>query len=273
MEILRIYALESEVMSRFELGGFTYEYPKCLESDLPMIQELDFRGKPYKIHVQNRTPQDPSWFSFYDEATVRDRDFTIGPGDVFIDVGSAYGSYLLPALASGATCAIAFNPNAEENLGLGRNVELNGWVGRVIVYHTGLYSSEGALEDLGQDFKPGSEVPPKYFKVRPLDEFLHRNFVLSPSFEKIWIKLDVEGAEVEVLKGATRFLTQYRDKIHLLIENHVFKISDIDVQVREFLTGMDFVHMRTTKYHGVSHSLYIPQAEYLKDRHQAWDGE
>lgn len=219
------------------------------------VATLDFRGNKFKVHVQQRVDQDASWFSFYDEAVVRDRDWTVQKGDYIIDVGSAYGSYALTAMASGACRLLCFNPNEGENEALRSNLSLNGW--SADIRSDGLYSKSGWIDDVSQIFTPyhvdGS------FKVVSLDSLALSEFDEAP---RIFLKLDVEGAEVEVLKGAEAFLKRNIDKLHILVENHEFKAPGISLQVREYLTLLDFTHVRTEPHHGVSHSLYVGRNSY-----------
>jgi hypothetical protein len=71
------------------------------------------------------------------------------------------------------------------------------------------------------------------------------------------MKLDVEGAEVHVLKGAEHLIRTLRPV--LLIENHIFKASDLEAEVRNLLTKeMGYVEVSTSPYHSVSHSLFNP---------------
>lgn len=240
--------------------------------NLAPVTELDFRGNKYKIHALQRTPQDPSWFSFYDEAIVRDRDWTIQKGDFIIDIGSGYGSYSLPAMASGAAQCFCINPNDDENNWLKKNFELNGWGSNLLICDHGLYSKSGWLDDLSQKFVEGmtDHVHPGGFQVESLDSFDHMKDWWE-SAPRIFMKLDVEGAELEVLHGAKNFLEANRDKLHILVENHVFKFPDIAEKVREYLTLLDFTHVRTEPYHGVSHSVYIGRSAYCQALYAKWD--
>ena len=75
-----------------------------------------------------------------------------------------------------------------------------------------------------------------------------------------WMKLDVEGAEVEVLKGAKDLISKFCPKIQ--VENHVFKRASLYEEVRELLIGGNlgarYEEISTVQYHSVSHSLYFP---------------
>jgi hypothetical protein len=74
---------------------------------------------------------------------------------------------------------------------------------------------------------------------------------------KVWMKLDVEGAEVHVLQGAKETIKRYRPK--LLIENHLFVKRTLEQDVRDLLLSWDYREVATHPYHSVSHSFYEPK--------------
>lgn len=216
---------------------------------------LTFRGHEFKIACLNRMEQDPSWFSFDDESSVRDRDWDIKPGDVVFDIGSAYGSYALTALACGAERAWCFNPNGEENEALLASARENGWESRCTIYQGGLWSERGFLRDTDQDFvlERVYELIPdnSHFFVRSLDG------LFDSQVDRLdWMKLDVEGAEVEVLKGAEQTIRRFKPRI--LVEEHLFKDGSLHERVSNLLESYGYRCVRSSPYHAVAHSLYEP---------------
>jgi FkbM family methyltransferase len=152
----------------------------------------------------------------------------------------------------GAARIICFNPNAEENGYLRKSLALNGWQDRCEIIEKGLYSKTGWLNDMSQAFSE-NEVPGS-FAVWAFDDLE----LSVPSGVPLWVKLDVEGAEVEVLKGMTKFIGGFRPV--LLIENHQFKDASIQTRVEVELARHGYTAVSHHPYHGVSHSLYRPGA-------------
>lgn len=215
------------------------------------IKELEFRGNKFKICYYDDTPQEPSWFSFDDESGVRDRDWDIKPGDVVFDIGSAYGSYALTALASGAKEAVCWNPNNDENTVLHASANENGWDSdRLFIFDSGLWSSHSFLRDT--DLKEFDGPYPGAFEVRALDDYLERDFAELPHLD--WIKMDVEGAEVEVLKGAEQTIRRFKPRI--LVELHLFKDGTLSTQVTELLASYGYRKVSEHPYHAVAHAVY-----------------
>lgn len=217
------------------------------------VREYSFRGVAFKIACLHRYAQDASWFSHEDESIVRDRDWHIGPGDVVIDIGSAFGSYSLTALASGASHVVCFNPNQEENGFVRESLRLNGWEDRATIYSTGLYSKSGWLRDTDQTF---SEIAQEgFFEVKALDDVgisFPGDLTGTP-----WMKIDVEGGEVHVLQGARGVINKYRP--NMLIENHQFIDHTLEQRVVDFLVDFDYKFVHCVPHHGVSHSLLVPR--------------
>lgn len=234
-----------------------------------MIKTYSCRGASFQVVCVETVPQHPSWYSFEDEAEVRERLWRIEPRDLVLDIGAAYGSYTLSALALGASFAIAWSPQGfpgdemNESETLRASVLANGWIDRCVVRSHGFYSGRGWLNTMTQEFVPDSVAPsddvtkalsdPNIITVLTLDDP-----PLPPLARKarMWMKLDVEGAELEVLKGGEKFIATHRPRI--LVENHLFKRPTIEQEVREWLLARGYVEESTTPYHSVSHSLYLP---------------
>ncbi len=216
-----------------------------------LVKELSFRGRPYRISARNNVPSDPTWFTYDDEAVVRERDWTVAPGDVVLDVGAAYGSYAITALVSGASLVHTWNPSQEENGIYAESLFLNGWSNKAVIHSEGLWSRPGHLVEENLSFSE-SEPRPGSFPVRTLDSY-------DLGLTHIdWMKLDVEGAETEVLSGGLRLISAFRPKI--VVEHHQFKDPTLESRVSNFLSSLDYETVRVTPYHGVSHGLYVPRS-------------
>lgn len=202
-------------------------------------------------------PQNPSWFTFDDEAAVRDRDWTVKPGDVVLDVGAEFGSYTMTALSQGASFVWAWSPQDFRGRPTKEYMEetlrLNGWADKCEIFTSGVYGKTGWLNAAHQVFT--SEDPgegPDIIRVEPLDAWFER--VRPPKVD--WLKVDVEGAEVQVLKGATNLISSTKPVV--LVENHLFMRGSIRDEVEAVLSGIGYRHVHTFPHHGVSHSMYVP---------------
>src|SRR5262249_23453782 len=126
------------------------------------------------------------------------------PHDLFLDVGANIGSYTL--LASGVCKArtISFEPDPQTMALLRRNIDLNGLHGRVLLQQTAIGAEEGEVEfTLGRDtcnhVTRGNAGRTQRVSMRTLDSVT----ALAPP---TMIKVDVEGHEADVFRGARTVL-------------------------------------------------------------------
>ena len=223
------------------------------------------RGKVFQIMACGAEAWHPSFWSFSDELETRELWWDIKPGDVVADVGADFGSYTLSALAQGAAHVFAWSPPFKvpnypiECETMARSAQLNGWENytRLSLFASGLWSCAGWLacrdwsegssyfqtEEEASAHAPNGVV----FEVQPLDAL---------NIQKLdWLKCDAEGAELEILKGATGTLR--RCKPAVMLENHVHIDPDCDAKCREFLAGLGYAQVGETRpHHSISHSLY-----------------
>jgi FkbM family methyltransferase len=157
--------------------------------------------------------------------------FTPKQGDIVVDIGAHIGRYTIIASkrvgTNGKVVAIEANPGNFEMLN--RNIKLNK-LANVIPLNYAVYSKETKIKL----YLPGEESGYTIYntimsnRARNEEKFVEVNantldYLLQSKGIKEeqvnWIKIDVEGAEFEVLKGATNVLSKSKD-ISLLIEIH-----------------------------------------------------
>jgi len=221
-----------------------------------------FKGL-YHIWKDNHVNCHPSYWSHIDEHFTREAFWDIKPGDVVIDIGAAYGSYALTALAMGAVCVIAWTP--EEYDYLSANLRLNNWHNKSCVFSDGLWSEDGWLAiwphaPQAEFFKEKPlQIPEKagavatcVFPVSTLDSRL--STMELPRID--WVKFDVEGAEVEVLRGGRETVKKHLPTI--LVENHLFKDPLIKQKFGSLLKEINpnYTERSTLPHGAVSHTLW-----------------
>ncbi len=125
-------------------------------------------------------------------------------GDLFLDIGANVGSYTVLASGVCGTKTIAFEPDPATLCGLKRNVEINGLNERVQVYECALGGAKGEAVftvGLGAENRlaTGSGQKTRPVRMERLDE-------IAGDAQPAMMKVDVEGAELGVLRGAERVL-------------------------------------------------------------------
>jgi FkbM family methyltransferase len=133
-----------------------------------------------------------------------------GPGNVFVDVGANYGFFSCVARQLGAH-VVAIEPLQSNLAILYRNLAVNGW-NDIEVLPLGLSSRPGVAMIYGggmaaslmQRWSGVSETWNATIALSTLDIVLSDRFAGKP----LLIKLDVEGLELQVLRGAAKVLAR-----------------------------------------------------------------
>lgn len=156
--------------------------------------------------------------------------------DLFLDVGANVGTYTV--LASGycraKTCAFEPDPDTERKLN--RNIEVNRLQDYVQVYGCALGAAKGsAAFTVGLDtmnrFTTANDLPTRIVPVETLDDTV-------PNCHPAMMKIDVEGAGLQVLMGAKRILANLSLKVveleypdaecERILSHHGFEIGSYD---------------------------------------------
>lgn len=152
-------------------------------------------------------------------------------GNVFIDVGAHIGSYTV-SFADKYDKVVAVEPTKANRTLLQENLRLNGLAKKVILISEAVGSmvhenariyigknNSGAHSLLANEETEKNKF--EYVTLTTLDEIIESNGI-APS-DITMVKIDVEGYEIEVLKGMTRILKEGNPRIVLEIWDHNVK--------------------------------------------------
>lgn len=169
------------------------------------------------------------------------------PGDLVLDVGGNVGQYtvLFGSLVAPNGKVVAFEPDPLSKKMLARNVALNGFSDRIQIEELALFDTNGthsffsaggeATASLvaaasgggkGTSVSGGQEFTVKTMR---LDDYLSSKNLKSPD----WIKLDAEGAEINILNGA-RDVLQSQAKI--ICELHPYAWPSFGTSFEELMS-------------------------------------
>lgn len=146
---------------------------------------------------------------FEQDETILIREY-LHEADVLVDIGANIGFYVCMARSVGKH-VIAVEPQPRNLELMYANLRVNGWED-VEVFPLGLGAQPGiatlyGISSTGASLIPGWAGAPKSFRqtipVNTLDILLGRRFF----GKKLFVKLDVEGAEYIVLQGCSMILT------------------------------------------------------------------
>ena len=209
----------------FYFMSFLYKVIKFLRLGNPVSLKISVPKYNYKVLCPIKKEE-------IINMTIREDDiiehFTPKQGDIVIDIGANIGRYTIISSkrvgTKGKVVAIEAHPGNFEILN--RNIKLN-QLTNIIPLNYAAYSKETKIKLYVPDEESGYTIyhtlmertGKKFVEVNAntLDYLLQLNQIRQE--EVNWIKIDVEGAELEVLKGATNVLSKSKD-ISLLIEVH-----------------------------------------------------
>lgn len=128
--------------------------------------------------------------------------------DLFLDIGANVGTYTVLAAGVCKSSALAFEPDPEAVVNLKRNIEVNGLEKLVTVHDVALGAAEGevcftiGLDTVNRVVSTRGEHC-QVVQQRSLDSIIG-----DLEFNTAFAKVDVEGYEEEVLRGAQDFLAK-----------------------------------------------------------------
>lgn len=132
--------------------------------------------------------------------------------DVFVDVGANIGYYTCMARSRGKQ-VIALEPMPFNLRFLFSNLQLNGWEEQVEVFPLGagagpgfaeLYSGSSTGASLVKGWAFSTGVIHRTIAINSLDNLFADRF----AGRKVFVKIDIEGAEHAALRGATKLMSQ-----------------------------------------------------------------
>src|ERR671914_3146193 len=211
-----------------DFGVFWYKTFKFLKPGNSTL--LKFKVPKYDYEFYCRINKDDFKIMTIHEDDIIKR-FTPKEGDIVVDIGAHIGLYTIISSkrvgTKGKVVAIEAHPGNFEMLN--SNIKLN-QLTNVIPLNYAVHSKETKVKlylPSGESgFTKYNTIMPNWINTQEkfvevnantLDYLLQLNQIRQE--EVNWIKIDVEGAELEVLKGATNVLSKSKD-IALLIEVH-----------------------------------------------------
>src|SRR5215212_4109197 len=252
----------------FDFNTFLYRVFKILRLDNSMLLKISVPKYDYKFYCRiNR--EDLVFMTNHEDDIIE--HFTPKQGDIVVDIGAHMGRYTIISSkrvgANGKVVAIEADPSNFEMLN--RNIKLN-QLTNVIPLNYAAYSKETKIKLYLPEVESGytiyntimsnrARTEDKFVEVsaNTLDYLLQLNEITDVN----WVKIDVEGAEFEVLKGASNVLSKSKD-IALLIEVHG---KDTYEPIIESLRSYNFkIDFEKTYENGEKHIIALKDSSVLK---------
>jgi FkbM family methyltransferase len=200
-------------------------FPACVKIDPQMWSEylMVFWDHPANAHryVSHGTPVDR--------------------GDVCLDCGACEGTFTLQALAAGASKVICLEPSAQMFDCLQETLQIPIADGRVNVLNVAAGALEGEADlvfDSASPYGGGATGQGQTFKVRTQTiATICRELRLS---RVDFIKMDIEGAEIQAVEGALPVLRQFHPKLAITTYHRSFDY----IALRAMLLGAGYPKVR-----------------------------
>ncbi|WP_040490037.1 FkbM family methyltransferase [Indibacter alkaliphilus] len=185
------------------------------------MREFSFRSMRLRVDISKSMGAAIYWRGAHDWAPIFVMEKNIQHGSCIIDIGANQGEYSIWAARKAGTNGkvIAFEPMDELFNTLQKNISLNPNYKNVIIPvkvglsdrpgKLNLYGKEGDNEGVNTLFPTASHnILIQEIELSTLDMELEKMKVDKVDF----VKLDVEGAELQVLKGSQKTIEKYRPK-------------------------------------------------------------
>lgn len=194
-----------------------------------------FRGYPLKFADQTfQVDASLRRWNTECEHEVREAISTIvRPGDCFVDIGANFGMHTLVA-ASIAEKVFAFEPMPENARLLRRHLKLNGIEDRVVVEEAAVSNcveSVVTMNSPDKGFDVVASLNPTFDSFVEIEVANTRLDDYAAFLERPpdVIKIDVEGAELDVLHGGTRLFKEVKPTILLEVHPQVDEAQVMDL--------------------------------------------
>jgi len=188
--------------------------------------EMKFYENPYYLLVEQK-----QYFKFSH----------IKKGDTIIDAGAFMGTFTVYAsLITENGKVIVFEPDPDNYKMVEKHIELNN-LNNVILLKKGLWDCEKTLKfeqnNVGSTLNIINEDNPNLIEVQvcALDEILNDHKIGNIDF----IKMDIEGAEIEALMGANKTLVNNDVKL-AIASYHIVKGKETYISVEKQLSNMGY---------------------------------
>lgn len=202
--------------------------------------------------------------------------------DLFMDVGANVGQHSLFAVVRASIPkAVAFEASPKIFFRLKKNIELNNLAEKISPYNLAILDRHGSvsinmpnISNNGTGYVHDCKEDEVSIKAIPLNDFVDR---VRP-YKKILIKIDVEGAEFRVLKGAHKLFSANKVEaviVEIIKENlmrfgndcaQLFNLLTVDYGLNGYLISVSGRLIRVTNYDALptaSEVLFL-KSDFLK---------
>ncbi|WP_276134415.1 FkbM family methyltransferase [Polluticoccus soli] len=226
----------SRLKRRVAMGIYNHTSPSVQGIDIVVKQP----GYKLMVNTKDLIGWNVFFFAEYEKSTNNVLGRFIKPGDTVIEAGANIGTetILLANLVGDNGKVYAFEPNKDVFNRLKHNAQVINKKNNVVCLDIALGEKDGTIQfNVYPDDYFNSGMSSKYHGATDVVDVPQRTLDSMVSAEEIskvdFIKMDVQGAEPDVLAGAKNTMERFRPGIFLEADEHVNELFDT-------LTGADY---------------------------------
>lgn len=230
----------------------------CFSTEGAFIRAADGLEYWYDVRHPAGMLYDVCWGGTMDPVEIKMILRNIKPGSVVLDVGAGIGEYSLNVASKiEGTNVYAFEPTRETWQSLLKNVARNGLEHSIHCHQLaladvsgriGLTSTHNGNHILRQvGYLSQEERPHEVVEVSTVDAFINNNGIARVDF----IKADIEGAELFLLRGAVECLHLHKPHIQLEIDRRwTQRMGYSYLEVFKYLRNLGYQHVYVSNEDG-----------------------
>ncbi len=204
-----------------------------LRADRDCELEVERQGLRWRLNPSDFVQKHLFWLGEYEYHDLRILSRWLRPGAVVFDVGANFGYYSLnlASALNGKGHVYAFEPSKGSFSRLQENINLNNLQSKITASRLGLSESGGAAFLHHDPTNSGAATVShkdegETISIDTLDNFCRANKI--PRVDVI--KIDVEGHELQVIKGGTKFLSLHRPAMMIEFNSTALEASGQTVE-------------------------------------------
>jgi FkbM family methyltransferase len=202
-------------------GGYNLWQSPIGEFWMPRTESVDAIGEMAEIIDRN---------------TYQYRGRTVRPGDVVIDCGAHLGSFIRKSLRLGASLVVGIEPSSAKIECMRRTFADEITSGRVRLLQVGVWRKDDKLWLPGEPNMGNSLVEHSTERENRVGEWVMvttlDKIAAAEKLERLdFLKMDIEGAEVDALAGASESIRRFRPFLAIAVEH----TSDLAQNARNVL--------------------------------------
>ncbi|NVM04160.1 MAG: FkbM family methyltransferase [Candidatus Helarchaeota archaeon] len=216
-------------------SGYIKRKIRLISKDRIIIKKID--GINYELHLNQLIDSSIYYSGCFEIETTNAIKKILKPGMIALDIGANIGCHTLPMakIVGSKGKVIAFEPMKWPFKKLKRNIELNNF-NNIIIENIALSDKREVKEILFRsswtldNTKIEEANEPHKVQLETLDEYIKKHDIERVDF----IKLDVDGYEYKILRGASGTLKKFKPTI--IMELGIITLENFGDNIEDLIT-------------------------------------